>query len=67
VIISRTVKWAVHVASTGQRIHIYTYIYIILVGQPQRKIPLEDLGVDGKMDFKGTGWARLIQLRVGEK
>jgi hypothetical protein len=36
------VKWAGHGASTGQR----TNAYRVLVGQPNGKIPLEDLHVD---------------------
>jgi hypothetical protein len=41
-------RWAGHVARMGEMINAYN----ILVGNPEAKKPLEDLGVNGKIILK---------------
>jgi len=45
VIKSRRMRWAAHVARVGERRSVYR----VLVGKPERKIHLEDRGVDGRL------------------
>jgi hypothetical protein len=47
VIKSRRMRWAGHVARTGKR-----GVYRVLVGKPERKRHLEDLGIDRKIILK---------------
>jgi hypothetical protein len=67
VIKSRKIRWAGHVARMGDRRGAYR----VLVGRPEGKSHLEDLGVDGKTILKwsfktGMGaWTGLIWLRIG--
>ena len=67
VIKSRTMRWAGHVARMGEERGVYR----VLVGKPERKKPLGDLGVDGwiilgwisrRWDvgiWTGLGWPRI--------
>ena len=67
VIKSRRMRWVGHVARMGKRRGVYR----VLVGKPERKKPLEDQGVDGKMILRwifrkwdvgawtGSSWPRI--------
>jgi hypothetical protein len=46
---SRRMRWAGHIARTGEG----RKVYWVLVGKPEGKNHLKDLGVDGRM---GLGW-----------
>jgi hypothetical protein len=56
-------KWAGQVASTGHRINACG----VLVGQANRKIPLEDLDVEWKVILNNSYGYRLVWLRTGDK
>jgi len=62
VIISRTMKWAGHVASMGER----SGVYRVLVVKPERKRPLGRprlRWVDNiKMNLQGVGWGNALDL-----
>jgi hypothetical protein len=60
-------KWEVRVARTGERRGAYT----ILVGKPEERDQLEDLGPDGRIILKriikewhGPIWTGFIWLRI---
>jgi hypothetical protein len=65
VIESRRMRWAGHVARMGDIRNAYN----ILVGKPERKIPIGKTGVDGKMLLEwilrseGVDWIHLAQDR----
>jgi hypothetical protein len=68
VIKSRRMKWAEHVARMGEIINAYN----ILVGKPEGKTQLEDLGVDGYTILEwvlgkqsGKMWTGCIWLMTG--
>jgi hypothetical protein len=44
---SRRMRWAGHVARMG----VERNVYRVLVGKPERKRPLENKGVDGRLGF----------------
>ena len=60
-------RWAGHVALTGERRGVYR----VLVGKPEGKRPLEDPGVDGRIilrwlfrkldmgEWTGSSWLRI--------
>jgi hypothetical protein len=65
---SRRMRWAGHVARMGEGRNLYRG----LVGKPERKVHLEDQGVDGRMGSKWTlgelvwgVWSGFIWLRIG--
>jgi len=55
---SRRMRWAGHVARMGEERGVYR----VLVGKPDGKRPLRDLGVDGRIILRwicrrwGLGW-----------
>jgi hypothetical protein len=55
-------KWAGQVASTGHR----TNACRVLVGQANRKIPLEDTEVEWKVILNNSYGYRLVWLRTGD-
>jgi hypothetical protein len=66
VIKSRRIRWAKHVARMG----VSRDVYRVLVGKPDGKNHLEDLGVNGniKKDLQKVGWrasAGLSWLKIG--
>ena len=68
VIKSRRMRWAGHVARTGERRGLYR----VLVGKPEGKNHLEDPGVDGRIILRWThrkwdmrAWTRSVWLRIG--
>jgi hypothetical protein len=52
---SRRMRWAGHVARTGEGRNVYR----ILVRKPEATDHLEDPGIDGRMESKWTLW-RLV-------
>ena len=61
-------RWAGHVARTGERRGLYR----VLVGKPEGKNHLEDPGVDGRIILRWThrkwdmrAWTRSVWLRIG--
>jgi hypothetical protein len=65
---SRRMRWAGHVARTGEGRNVYT----VLVGKPEGKDSLEDQGVDGRMGSKwtlgrlvGGVWSGFTWQRIG--
>jgi hypothetical protein len=65
VIKSRWMRWVGHVAHMGEGRGVYR----VLIGKPEGKRPLKDLGVSGRVTSRGTGidgvnWIRLAEDRV---
>jgi hypothetical protein len=50
VIKSRRMRWAGHVACMGEGRGVYK----VLVGRPEGKRPLEDLGIGGRLTLRWT-------------
>jgi hypothetical protein len=66
-VIKSRMRWAAHVARTGDRRGVYR----VWVGRPEGKRPLDDLRIDGRIILKwsfkkwdGKAWTGLIWLRI---